>query len=79
MFLSDKLVGDREYREYHLRDLQVELVRGHDAVPVVGQISGNDIETLVQAARIIQPYVDAIGMSSFLFPQHICVNISLHM
>jgi len=59
MFLSDRLVNDREYREYHLRDLELSSLAD---VPVVGQISGNDIEMLVQASRIIQPYVNAIGM-----------------
>jgi len=65
MYLPDKLLNDREYQEYHIRDLtlgeQSNLNR-----PVVAQLCGHDPETIVQAGRKIQRYCDAIG-SIFAF------------
>ncbi len=64
MLVSDKLLNDRDYLEYHLRDLsagnQDEFSR-----PVVAQLCGNDSETVVKAGRKIQNFCDAIG--KFIF------------
>ncbi len=64
MLVSDKLLNDRDYLEYHLRDLsagnQDEFSR-----PVVAQLCGNDSETIVKAGRKIQNYCDAIGKFTF--------------
>lgn len=64
MLVSDKLLNDRDYLEYHLQDLaagdQDEFSR-----PVVAQLCGNDAETVVKAGRKIQNFCDAIGKSAF--------------
>jgi tRNA-dihydrouridine synthase 1 len=53
------MLADPAVRDVHLRDMQ----RGHAANigPVVAQLAGNDVESLVKAAREIVPWVDGIG------------------
>lgn len=60
MLVSEKLLNDRDYLEYHVRDLTAG---GQDEFsrPVVAQLCGNDAETVVQAGRKIQNFCDAIG------------------
>jgi tRNA-dihydrouridine synthase 1 len=60
-----KLLNDREYLEFHLRDLQF-CRDGHDDMdlerPVVVQLCGNDPEIVVKAARKVEGLCDAIGV-----------------
>ena len=62
MYLPERLLTDKEYLEYHIRDLtlakDVDISR-----PVIAQICGNDPEIVVQAGRKLQGYCDAIGRS----------------
>ncbi|KAJ8516764.1 hypothetical protein ONZ45_g5978 [Pleurotus djamor] len=61
MLIPDQLLNDRDYLEFHLRDLT--LGRGHasDVSPVVVQLCGNDPEIVVKAGKTIQSYCDGIG------------------
>jgi tRNA-dihydrouridine synthase 1 len=57
--MPDRLLNDQDYLEYHIRDLALgddELTR-----PVVVQLCGNNVETLVQAGRKVQAYCDGVG------------------
>lgn len=60
MYIPERLLSDKDYLEYHIRDLSMgsgnELTR-----PVIAQLCGNDPEIVVQAGRKLQPYCDAIG------------------
>lgn len=53
-----KLTDDRDYREFHLRDIQA---CNAYARPVVVQLCGNDPEVIVKAARQVQTHCDGIG------------------
>jgi len=62
MYIPEKLLNDRDYFEYHLRDLTLgsdDPFRG----PVVAQLCGNDPDLIVQAGRKLQAHCDAIGSS----------------
>ncbi|PPR02010.1 hypothetical protein CVT24_011133 [Panaeolus cyanescens] len=63
MYIPEKLLNDQDYLEYHIRDLTDGKSDDFNH-PVVGQLCGNDPELVVQAARKIQPYCDAIVLSS---------------
>ncbi|KAF9568724.1 FMN-linked oxidoreductase [Agrocybe pediades] len=66
MYLPEKLLSDRDYLEYHIRDLTLCSETGKDiehARPVVAQICGNDPEIVVQAGRKLQGYCDAIDLN----------------
>lgn len=56
------LLNDKDYLEFHLRDIRAEF-DGNTGLerPVVVQLHGNDPETLVKAARVVQTSCDAIG------------------
>ena len=59
MLSPDRLLNDQDYLEYHIRDPSLsndELSR-----PVVVQLCGNNVETIVQAGRKLQPYCDGVG------------------
>jgi len=61
-----KLTDDREYLEFHLRDIQAcngatSGSHDDDARPVVVQLCGNDPEVIVKAARQVQMHCDGIG------------------
>lgn len=60
MYIPEKLLNDRDYLEYHLRDLSIA---SDDPLgrPVVAQLCGNDPEVIVKAGRKIQGFCDAIG------------------
>ena len=66
MLEPHKLLNDRDYLDFHLRDLQ--FCRDvHDNLeilgrPVVVQLCGNDPEVVVKAARTVQGLCDAIGV-----------------
>jgi tRNA-dihydrouridine synthase 1 len=62
MFMANRLVNDAPYRERHLADL----IRGAElglARPVVAQLGGNDPEIMCAAARILEPYCDAVDVN----------------
>lgn len=65
MCVPEKLLSDKDYLEYHIRDITLggdnELTR-----PVVAQLCGNNPETIVQAGRKLQSYCDAIGECCYL-------------
>lgn len=69
-----KLLNDREYLEFHLRDIQAlaqgsgdfdDFGSGWDgyARPLVVQLCGNDPELVVKAARQVQTHCDAIDLN----------------
>ena len=60
MLMPDRLLDDQQYLEHHLRDLTLNSPLGH---PVVVQLCGNDLESIVQAGRKLQNYCDGIGTS----------------
>ncbi|KDR79990.1 hypothetical protein GALMADRAFT_242180 [Galerina marginata CBS 339.88] len=62
MYIPEKLLADRDYLEYHIRDL----TQGNDddlSRPVVAQLCGNDPEVIVRAGRKLQGYCDAIDLN----------------
>ncbi|KAI6124449.1 FMN-linked oxidoreductase [Pisolithus croceorrhizus] len=73
-----RLLNDREYLEFHLRDIQAQIALGSDgdvddssswngyARPLVVQLCGNDPELVVKAARQVQTHCDGIGGPSDL-------------
>jgi len=73
MLEPHKLLHDRDYLDFHLRDLQ--LCRdGYDDLgmlgrPVVVQLCGNDPDIVIKAGRQVQELCDAIGVCivSFIF------------
>lgn len=63
-----KLTDDREYLEFHLRDIQacngaISGSHDDDARPVVVQLCGNDPEVIVKAARQVQMHCDGIDLN----------------
>lgn len=61
MFIAEKLLQDEEYRRLHLLDLETGL-NAPLGRPVVVQLAGNDPETIFAAAKIIEPFCDAVRM-----------------
>jgi tRNA-dihydrouridine synthase 1 len=60
MLDPQRLVDDKDYLEFHLRDLH--LTRQVDyASPVVVQLCGNNPQTIVDGGRKIQAFCDGIG------------------
>lgn len=60
MLHPQRLSFDRDYLEFHLRDL--DFTRKVDlASPVVVQLCGNDPQTVVEAGRKVQAFCDGIG------------------
>jgi len=61
-----KLLEDRDYLEFHERDLTLDrgAWRGIDK-PVVVQLCGNDPEIIVRAGKKIQNFCDGIGGFDF--------------
>jgi len=62
MYIPERLLNDREYLDYHLRDLTSCSEDPSFHRPVVAQLCGNDPDIIVQAGRKLQGYCDAIGM-----------------
>jgi len=62
MLDPQKLLEDRDYLEFHQRDLTLDrgAWNGIDK-PVVVQLCGNDPETIVQAGKKIQGLCNGIG------------------
>lgn len=59
MLQPNRLLNDQQYLEYHLRDLNLDKDLGR---PVVVQLCGNDVDTIVRAGRKLQGSCDGIGM-----------------
>lgn len=58
MLHPDRILNDQEYLEFHQRELGME----HDR-PVVVQVCGNEVESVVQAAKKMVGYCDGVGES----------------
>lgn len=63
MLMPDKILNDVEYFQHRLRDLTMDSELGR---PVVVQLCGNDVQTIVQAGKKLQGYCDGIGPSTSL-------------
>ncbi|KAJ7717045.1 FMN-linked oxidoreductase [Mycena metata] len=61
MLNSDALLNDQDYLEFHLRDLTTEA--SSTERPVVVQLCGNDIKTIVRAGKKIQNYCQGIDLN----------------
>jgi tRNA-dihydrouridine synthase len=68
MLNPQKLLNDREYLEYHQRDLQYGAEALVDSKtrqrPVIVQLSGNDPDVVVAAGRKMEGLCDGIGEST---------------
>ena len=77
MLDSHKLLNDREYLDFHLRDLQF-CRDGYDDLglgrPVVVQLCGNDPDVVVKAARQVEGLCDAIGVYKLLRHAYWLIN-----
>ena len=62
MFIAEKLLRDEEYRCSHLFDLETGWTAPLGR-PVVAQLAGNDPDTVLSAAKIIEPFCDAVSTS----------------
>lgn len=67
MLIPDRILNDQEYLEFHQRELGIPEER-----PVVVQICGNEVESVVQAAKKMVAFCDGVGKSIFFGP-----NLSL--
>ncbi|KAG6872703.1 hypothetical protein C0995_007371 [Termitomyces sp. Mi166 len=68
MLMPDKILNDLEYFEHRLRDLTLDAELGR---PVVVQLCGNNVQTIVEAGKKLQGHCDGIvsAMShSFIVP-----------
>ncbi|KAF7426257.1 hypothetical protein PC9H_008625 [Pleurotus ostreatus] len=63
MLLPEKLLQDRDYLEFHLRDLSYHNGDSELDTPVVVQLCGNDPETVVRGGKTIQSYCDGIDLN----------------
>lgn len=63
MLLAHRLVEDPEYRDYFLEDLRLGASIASSNSRTFVQLGGNNPAICSQAARIIEPYCDGIGMS----------------
>jgi hypothetical protein len=59
MFIAEKLLQDEEYRHLHLLDLETGWTAPLGR-PVVAQLAGNDPDMIFAAAKIIEPFCDAV-------------------
>ena len=58
MLMPDKILNDLEYFEHCLRDLTLDNDLGR---PVVVQLCGNSIRTIIEAGKKMQGHCDGIG------------------
>jgi tRNA-dihydrouridine synthase 1 len=78
MLEPHKLLNDRDYLDFHLRDLQF-CRDGYDDLgilgrPVVVQLCGNDPEIVVKAGKQVQGLCDAIVCVRFLSSSHYLIE-----
>ncbi|KAG5650829.1 hypothetical protein H0H81_010878, partial [Sphagnurus paluster] len=57
MLMPDRILNDQQYFEHYLRDLTLDTQLGN---PVVVQLCGDNIDSIVQAGRKLQGYCDGI-------------------
>lgn len=62
MLFANKLVSDTLYRDFYLEDLKLGAASARG--PTLVQLGGSDVESCVQAARLVEPYCDGIGIVS---------------
>ncbi|KAF8069163.1 FMN-linked oxidoreductase [Lyophyllum atratum] len=60
MLMPDRILNDQQYFEHHLRDLTLDTNLGH---PVVVQLCGDDVDTIVQAGRRLQGSCEGIDLN----------------
>ena len=60
MLIPDKILNDRDYLEFHQRDLELAS-NALDGPPTIVQVCGNDTEQVVQAAKRVQTLCEGIG------------------
>jgi hypothetical protein len=63
MFIAEKLLQDEEYQRLHLLDLKTGWTAPLGR-PVVVQLAGNDPDTIFAAAKVIEPFCDAVSMQA---------------
>ncbi|KAL0959840.1 hypothetical protein HGRIS_011516 [Hohenbuehelia grisea] len=65
MLLPSKLLNDRDYLDFHQRDLSIASTLGElgNGTPVVVQLCGDDPEMIVSAGKKLQGYCDAIDLN----------------
>lgn len=76
MLEPSRLLNDREYLEFHLRDIQAQIALSGDendvddssswdgyARPLIVQLCGNNPELVVRAARQVQTHCDGIDLN----------------
>ena len=63
MLSPERLVHDREYLQFHLRDLEGSSSACCSGLgrPVVVQLCGNDPDEIVRGARLVEGLCDGIG------------------
>ena len=62
MLLAHRLIEEPEYRDYFLEDLRLGALNVSSNTRTFVQLGGNDPVVCAQAARIVEPYSDGIGM-----------------
>lgn len=68
MWLASKILDDNSYKELALKDLKMAPDEPLSR-PVVVQLAGNEPLKMVEAARLFEPYCDAVGVSLFTIMQ----------
>ena len=62
MMHADQLLQNNDAAKGHLADLQLDMAH-HRSYPLIGQLCSTDPAEFVRAARIVEPYVDAIDLN----------------
>ncbi|KAL1704196.1 tRNA-dihydrouridine synthase [Schizophyllum commune] len=62
MLIPDKILNDRDYLEFHQRDLELAS-NAPEGPPTIVQVCGNDTEQVVQAAKRIQTLCQGIDLN----------------
>lgn len=55
MLLASTFLDDRDFREWHLRDIQM------GPRPCVVQLGGSRVDELIEVAKTVAPYCDGLG------------------
>jgi hypothetical protein len=63
MLIPERILNDPEYLEFHQRELGIQAER-----PVVVQLCGNEVQSVVEAARKMVGFCDGVG--EFLLVNH---------
>ncbi|KAL1720594.1 tRNA-dihydrouridine synthase [Schizophyllum commune] len=62
MLIPDKILNDRDYLEFHQRDLELAS-NAPEGPPTIVQVCGNDTEQVVQAAKRVQTLCQGIDLN----------------